>query len=633
MTEPNNQRLMEIDISRTELQRVTMYLTEFIGTEGISMPFSFELTLLSETHNIDFTKIIGKNVTVSLSLADGSVRFFNGIISRFSQGRGGGEGGGDPRFSHYRATLVPWFWLLSRYINSRIFQDQSVRDIVEKVFIDRFFFDYDIRLEKPYEKRTYCVQYRETDLNFISRLLEEEGIYYFFEHKNDHHTLVLADVPGKHLPCPNQEEARYQTSAGGWSDQDVVTSIEKMQEIRFGKYTLRDFNFETPNIDLSGDARTRDRLGPGEREIYDYPGKFGTRGEGSFVAYRRMEEEEAKITTIPGSSVCRAFASGYRFKLKNHYRNDMNDKEFVLTYIDHEANQAYSLPGSAASEGETEFSYRNQFACIPFDIPFRPPRRTEKPFVRGLQTARVAGLLGEEIYTDQYGRVKVKFHWDREGSRSDDKSSCWIRVGQLWAGLGWGTLFIPRVGDEVLVDFLEGDPDRPIIVGSVYNGDTPPLYPLPDEKTKTTIKTKSYPDDPGFNEIRFEDKKGQEEVFIHAEKNLVIQAKSGISKSGASETISIGGDRKTTVKANDTITVEGNRETTIQGNETLNVTGPIAIKGDSTITLEGSGEIHIKSTAKVLIEAPDVQIKGSGYVKIESGGANDVKGNPVKLNC
>jgi type VI secretion system secreted protein VgrG len=650
MTEP---RLLNIDISRTGLQGVTMYLTEFMGSEGISMPFSFELTLLSETHNIDFEKIIGENVTVSLGLPDGSARFFNGIISRFSQGRGG-ETGGDLRFSQYRATLVPWFWLATRYTNSKIFQELSVPEIVEQIFNDREWLDFENRLERDYEKRTYCVQYRETDFNFISRLLEEEGIYYFFEHENNKHTLILADVPEKHLPCPNQEEARYQTVEGGWLEEDVITSLEKMQEIRSQKCTFRDFNFETPSTNLEVNAPSRQKVGPGEREIYDYPGEYGTRSEGDRLANLRMEEEELKAILITGSSICRAFTTGYRFKLQNHYRSDMNDKEYVLTYIDHEANevsQAYSLPGGTASEGDAEFSYRNQFACIPFDIPFRPARRAEKKFIQGPQTAIVVGPQGEEIYTDKYGRVKVQFHWDRIGEK-DDKSSCWIRVASVFAGGQYGAIFTPRIGQEVIVDFLEGNPDQPLITGRVYNADLMPPYTLPDEKTKSTIKTNSSIGAEGFNEIRFEDKKGEEQIFIHAEKDIDIHVKSDrreligndrhlivkrdlkekiecdkhvmVEKSEFREVksdynLKVGGKKAVEVTGSSSLKVTGNVIESFNANHSENVTATYHLKGMNLKLEAATGMELVVGGSSIVLTPAAIFIKGGPLVHINSG--------------
>ena len=402
----------------TPLGKDVLLLTGFSGTEGISVPFSFELDLLSENHSVTFKDIIGKNVTVSVVLADGDKHFFNGIISRFSQERGGGETGGDTRFSYYTATMVPWFWLLSQTADSRIFQKLSVPDIIEKIFKEKGFTDYKMLLHDSYEKKDYCVQYRETDFNFVSRLLEQEGVFYFFEHKEKKHTLILADSPEEHKPCPKQESARCQISAGGLLEEDVITGLEWMQEIRIGKYTVNDFNFEMPTTDLKVEVATQHALGPGEREVYDYPSEYDKRAGGDRLANIRMQEEETQITTVTGSSVCRAFTSGYRYDLQDFYREDMNEKSYVLTSVNHEATEPVGASGQ-----EVEASYTNSFTCIPFEVPYRPPRDTPKPMVEGVQTAIVVGPSGEEIYPDEHGRVKVQFHWDREGKADENPVS------------------------------------------------------------------------------------------------------------------------------------------------------------------------------------------------------------------
>ena len=485
---------------QTPLGKDVLLLTGFSGTEGLSYPFNFELDLVSENHNIAFKDIVGKNVTVSIVLADGSKRFFNGIISRFLQGSGGGEEGED--LADYTATMAPWIWLLTRTADSRIFQGLSVPDIVEKIFTEKGFLDYKFLLNDSYEKRDYCVQYRETDFNFVSRLLEEEGIFYFFTHEEKKHTMVLADAPDKHKPCPKQASARYQISAGGWEEEDFITDLEWMQEIQVGKYTLKDFNFEIPSTDLKADAPSQQSLGPGEREVYDYPGKYDKKAAGDRLANIRMQEQEAQITTITGSSDCRAFTSGDRFDLLDYYRSDMNQKSYVLTSINHGATE----PVGGSGRGEAA-SYTNSFTCIPFEVPYRPPLVTPKPMVGGIQTAIVVGPSGETIYTDKYGRVKVQFHWDREGKK-DENSSCWMRVSQLWAGAGWGAMFIPHIGHEVIVEFLDGDPDRPIITGRVYHGTNMPADALPGGKTASVIRSC------GDNDIVIEDKDGDKCIHI-----------------------------------------------------------------------------------------------------------------------
>ena len=572
-------RLIAID---TPLGKDALLLTGFHGIEGISGLFGFELDLLSENHNIKFEDIIGKNVTVSIILADGDKRFFNGIISSFSQGRGGGEAGGDPHFSHYTATMVPWLWLLKRTADSRIFQKLSVPDIVEKIFTEKEFLDYKLLLNDSYDKRDYCVQYRETDFNFISRLLEEEGICYFFEHEEKKHTLILADASDKFKPCPKQESARYQISAGGWLEEDVITSLEKMQEIRPAKYSINDFNFEIPSTDMKVDVSTKQMLGPGEREIYDYPGLYTKKAQGERLTTIRMEEEETKITTITGSSDCRAFTSGYRFDLLEYFREDMNNKPYVMTSVNHGATEP--VGGSGQESGQ---SYANSFTCIPFDVTYRPPRLTPKPVVEGAQTAIVVGPAGEEIYTDEHGRIKVQFHWDREGENNEN-SSCWIRVSQVWAGAGWGAMHIPRIGQEVIVDFLEGDPDRPIITGRVYHGTNTPPYSLPDEKTKSTIKSDSSLGGGGSNEIRFEDKKGEEEIYLHGQKDWTIAIENDKNETvGVNKTIQVGTNHTESIGKNMVINIDGSKTETVSINsaESIIVAKELTIGGAYQVTV------------------------------------------------
>lgn len=580
MAYSQDNRLIAID---TPLGKDVLLLAGFSATEGMSRLFDFQLEMLSENHAISFEEIIGKSVTISVVLPSGDKRYFNGIISRFSQGRGGAEKGGDPRFSVYRATMVPWLWLLTRTADSRIFQKLKVPDIIDKIFRDLGFTDFAMRLQGDYKERDYCVQYRETDFAFVSRLMEEVGIHYFFEHENGKHTLVLADAPQENKPCPGQRSARYQLSGDGWLEEDVITGIEMTQEIRPAKYTLNDFNFEIPNTDLKVNVPSRKRLGEGEREIYDYPGAYALRNEGDRLVRLRMEEEEAQITTIAGSSTCRAFTSGYRFTLTSFYRNDMNNKEYVLTSLQHRVSQGW--------EEGSKLAYGNSFTCIPFDVPFRPPSITPKPVVRGSQTAIVVGPAGEEIYTDPHARVKVQFHWDREGKKNEN-SSCWIRVGQLWAGEGWGAIHIPRIGQEVIVDFLEGDPDRPIVTGRVYNASQTPPYKLPDNKTQSGIKSRSSKTGTAdnYNEIRFEDKKGSEQILVHAERDMDTTIERNETRDvGGDRTVHVAGHFTETIDNGETRTVDAGSEETISGGATQTISGGMTqtIDGGETRTVSG----------------------------------------------
>ncbi len=632
MSFTQDNRLISID---TPLGKDVLLLSSIQGNDGVSTPFSFELGLLSENTGIKFQDIIGKNVTVAIVLADGEKRYFNGLILRFAQGPSQDNSG--MRFATYTATMVPWLWLLTKTADSRIFQNLSVPDIVKKIFQDLGLLDFKFDLSGSYSKRDYCVQYRETDFNFVSRLLEDEGIFYFFEHGKKKHTLVIGDAADKHKPCPKQESAWCELTTGGTSEKDMIERVEVTQEITSGKYTLNDFNFETPATDLKVNAPSPKSLGPGEREVYDYPGGFVKRAGGDRLVNIRMEEKEAAITTISGTSKCRAFTSGYKFTLKDYYRDDMNNKDYVLTSISHSASQEYSSGG-----GGSGLIYSNSFTCIPHDVPYRPRRVTRAPVVEGVQTAIVVGPKGEELFTDEHGRVKVQFHWDREGEK-DDKSSCWIRVSQLWAGAGWGAMHIPRTGQEVIVDFLEGDPDRPIITGRVYHGTNKPPYDLPGAKTQSVIMSNTSKGGSGSNELRFEDKKGEEEVYVHAQKNTTIKTENDKNQStGNDETLliandrtkkvdndeksTIGNDRTEKVENNESITIVANRtqdvgkeeKVTIGDNCTVKVGKSFKLTADKEILLKtGAASIHMKKDGKIVIKGKNILIKGSGNIKLK----------------
>ncbi|MFZ4859452.1 MAG: type VI secretion system Vgr family protein [Desulfuromonadaceae bacterium] len=609
----------------TPLGKDVLLVESIHGSEGMSRLFSFELSLVTESRGIAFEDIIGESVTVSIDLPWGKKRYLNGIVSRFAQTSGGGTSTGDTRVSTYRLTMVPWFWLLSRSAESRIYQKMTVPEIVEKVFRELGFSEFTLKLQGTYAKRDYCVQYRETHFNFISRLLEDEGIHYFFEHTDGKHKMVLADSSQANIPCQDQKSASYQTSLQDNKDEDFITALEKTQELRPAKYTLNDFNFKIPNTSLKVDLPSKYPLGSGDREIYDYPGEFDNKTEGERFARIRMEEEEAQITTITGTGNCRAFSTGFRFTLNNFYRMDMNGKEFVLTSIEHHASQTVQAGG--------DFQYGNRFTCIPVDVPFRPSRITPKPFVQGAQTAIVVGPHGEEIYPDEHGRVKVQFHWDRKGKK-DENSSCWVRVSQLWAGAGWGSMFIPRIGHEVIVDFLEGDPDQPIITGRVYHGTNKPPYSLPDHKTRSTIKSDTTKGGEGSNELRFEDKKGHEEIYIHGEKDWKIRIKNDKNqKIGHDEVLRVLNNRTKSVGANQNITVGENHTESIGMSMSLtvglNTTETVAINKAETIgaakelTIGGAYQVTVGGVMNETVGGAKMEEVG-GYRAEIVGGYNQI---------
>lgn len=625
MTSIQENRLLQII---TDPWNERLLLRGFEGTEGLSTPFSFELDLVSQNNNIAFDEIIGQNLTIAVARESGDLRYFNGIVARFSlEGDVGDEGGGG--MTSYSATLVPWLWLLSRTSDCRIFQELSVPDIVEQIFTEKEFGDYRISLQGNHDPKEYYAQYQETHLNFISRILEQEGIYYFFTHEVGRHIMVLADSRDEHRPCPNQERGRFHPVRGAVMEEDVIQKIYKMQEIRIGKYTVNDFNFETPATDLKVEVSTRQQLGPGEREIYDYPAEYRTRSEGDRLANMRMQMEEARITTLSGSGNCRSFSSGYRFRLTDHYRDDMNEKDYVLKTVTH---AAYEPVGGSVEEGGGA-SYTNNFVCIPYDVPFRPPLVAPKPVITGVQTAIVTGPEGEEIYTDAHGRVKVQFHWDREGRRNEN-SSCWIRVSQVWAGAGWGAMFIPRIGHEVIVDFIEGDPDRPIIIGRVYHGNNRPPYGLPDEKTKSTIRSESSIGGGGFNEIRFEDEAGEEELYIHAQKDRNDVVENDMSsiihndrtttvdrddeeRIGNNQDVTVGGTQSLDVTLDRTVTVGANHTETVAGDRSVTVTGSVSIDCPQSATITFGSGMTINTSGPVTINAPSITIN-AGTITLNS---------------
>lgn len=591
----------------------------FNGIDAMSRLFSYEVELFSENNNIDFSQIIGKPITINLMLTDGSDRYFHGIVSRFSHYSR--KGGTTMHLSTYRATIVPWTWLLTRTTDSRIFQNMSVPEIVEKIFREKGFSDYSMEVQETHDKRVYCVQYRETDFNFISRLMEDEGIYYYFTHEQNKHTMVIADTPAKTKKLSGR--IRYQFTFGN-VDEDTITELGKVQEIQAGKYALWDYNFEMPKTRLDSNIDSQQKVGPGEREFYDYPGGYSVKAAGDRASRLRMEEEEAKITTIDGAGNCRVFASGHRFTLSESVRQDMNDQDYLLTSVEHQATQGW--------EGEGDFTYANGFICIPYSMPFRPARRTPKPIVHGSQTATVVGKEGEEIDTDKYGRAKVQFHWDREGQKNEN-SSCWIRVSTSLAGGNFGSIFIPRIGQEVVVDFLEGDPDQPIITGVVYNATNMPPYPLPDEKTKSTIKTNSSKGGGGFNEIRFEDNKGKEQIFIHAESRQDNRVKGDSLEF-------VGNDRHLIVKNDQFEKVEGDKHLQVLADQNEKVGGNVSLKADGDIQIKSTGNysldisqnVHLKGMQIVIEAATGVTLKvGGNFVTVDSSGVA-IRGTMLQLN-
>jgi type VI secretion system secreted protein VgrG len=621
----------------TPLGKDVLLLKAFRGHEAVSQLFSYELELLSEVNpKIDFKAIVGKRVTITVKHSGGT-RFIDGFVRRFSQGSG------DAVFASYSAEIVPWLWMLTQTADCRIFQNKTVPDIIQAIFKDLGFTDFKISLVGSFSPREYCVQYRETDFNFVSRLMEQYGITYFFEHADGRHTLVLVNSPTAH-PDAAPSAVRFHAPTGAIvAPDDVVSEFTKVQEIRPAKYALTDYNFETPSVSLDVSVSSVNAAPEASKfEIYDYPGEYLKKAEGDAVVKMRIEEEESQAVIVHGESGCRQFTAGSKFTLREHARADFNGP-YVLTSVHHSASeQGYDSGG-----GDGDHSYSNTFTCIPADARFRPQRATPRPIVQGSQTAEVVGPAGEEIFTDKFGRVKVQFHWDREGTKNEN-SSCWIRVSHPWAGKLWGSVAIPRIGQEVIVDFLEGDPDQPIVTGRVYNGEQMPPYALPAGGMISGVKSNSTKGGGGYNEISLDDTKGTEKIVIHAQYDMattiehdetITVGNNRTESVGKDESISIGGNRTESVAKNETVDIGDNRSTSIGKNETVAVSGnrSESVSKDETIEIEGNRTEQVGKKEQVTVNdtrshsvgkddslevGKNLQISAGDSVTIKTGSAS-----------
>ena len=578
----------------------------FQGEEQISGLFHYRLELLSEDDSIDFSQIVGKRVTLTTELPGGSdQQYMNGVVGRFTQA------GKSVRFTTYFADVYPWLWLLTMNSDHQIFQSKTALEIIKKVFSDLGFTDFKDSTTKTYNSREFCVQYGESAFNFVSRLMESEGIFYFFDHSSSTHTMVLADDSSAYLSMPGLATVQASPSGRSWETSDAIVECNVQQQVIVGQYKSDDYNFTTPSTDLLATASGDDT----SRSVYEYPGEYLTASDGETVTSLRLDALQAPGKLLKGGSQCRAFRAGAKFTLANHYRSD--------------ANTSYVL--SSVTQTGDQDQYSNSFEAFPSDAVFHPPQVTPKPKVIGSQTALVVGKSGEEIWTDEYGRIKVKFYWD-QSSASDETSSCWIRVMQGWAGKAWGSIYIPRIGQEVVVSFLDGNPDRPLVTGCVFNAQQTVPYTLPDDQTKSTVKTNSSKGGSGFNEFRFEDKAGSEEIFMQAQKDMnitvlnnltttVTNARSTtVSKSDDSLVVDKGNRSIAVNTGNETHSVKGTRDLTITGNETHtdkadfthNVSGNFTLKVSGNISIEASGSVSIKSGTSFDINAGTALSSKSG---------------------
>lgn len=588
-----------------------LVVASFEAEEEISRPFQAEVTVaIPPAADVDPAKLLGQKAALAIHLAD-SDRFLHGIVSRIQAWE---EAGALELKRRLRIRIVPTLWKLSQVRDDRIFQGKTIPAIVQEV-LSGGGVAVKAKLSASYPARDYVVQFGETDLDFVSRLLEEVGIFYFFEHTSGAETLVLADGNDA---CPDiAGEARlvYRDPSGLVAEEEFLDAFSSRLEIRTGAVALRDYDPLRPGLDLTARAQA---AADAKLERYEYPGGYVDPAAARAIVKVRLEEERARVRVESGSGVTHRLVPGHRFELDEHPVAQLNDRYLVVA-LRHSGEQEGVL-GAPARAGKHD-PYRVHPTCIQAAVPFRPERRTPRPVPPGAQTALVTGPAGEEIHTDAHGRIKVQFHWDRQGKK-DDRSSCWIRVAQAWAGPGWGALYLPRIGQEVVVEFLDGDPDRPVVTGAVYNGMNAPPVDLPGMKTVSTLRSATSPGSDGSNELRFEDAKGSEEIFLHAQKDLTAVVENDESrKVGANQTTKVGSNRTREIGGNQSLEVKGDDTSTIVAEQTLAVGGnrTVTVGGSHTETVGGSQTVSVRQAYTLGVAAASVESIGGGKVLTVGG--------------
>ncbi|ADX44585.1 type VI secretion system Vgr family protein [Paracidovorax avenae ATCC 19860] len=577
------------------------------GSEELSQLFSFDIDLLSEGRDIDPKALLGKTATVEIETEGGGKRYLDGLVTRF------GMQGQDHRLYSYHLRLQPWLWVATRRQDFRIFQFKTVPQIVQEV-LGRYGYPMQLKLTRAYRAWDYCVQYGESDFDFVSRLLEHEGAYYYFQHASGQHTLVIADdIVAGHEPLPGAAVIPfYPPEKSAVADRENIHAWTLGEEIKPGRYYNDDYDFKKPRSDLSNMRQQPPGHAHDAYEIYEWPGGYVQHGDGEQYARVRLQEGLTGHSTVRGESRHRSLATGYTFTLENYPRGDQNRQYLItgVTYHLHENPRSSSFnsakPGESLKHNEEQGSFQKfSLTAQPTSLPYTPARTTPKPRTTGPQTAVVVGPAGEEIWTDEYGRIKVQFHWDRLGAM-DENSSCWMRVATSWAGSGFGAISIPRIGQEVIVDFLNGDPDYPIVTGSVYNAANMPPWALPGNATQSGIKTKSSKGGAfgdgmkngagDANAIRFEDKKGAEQVWLHAQKDQLIEVEND-------EDHWVGQDRRKTIDRDETNTIHRDRTETVDRNEKITVHGwrTEEVDGDETITIHSNRKERVDHNETISI--------------------------------
>lgn len=608
------------------------------GHDHLGELFEYNLELRSNDMNLSFTDVVGKGASIEMDLGDGKKRFFHGVVADFS------FVGSEHGMACYRATLKPELWFLEHTTNCRIFQDKTAVDIIETILKDDHAISFRKSLAGTYPKRKYCVQYRESDFSFISRLMEQEGIFYFFEHESDKHQMVLVDRDSTRSPLPLSEaKIPYRAIGDAQVGMAHINDWRVRRTVVPKKVTLDDYDFKKPKVKLKDSYNVPGPQENFEGEIYDFPGPFPDYEKGTNYAKNIARAYGSASERFLGASNVKGIITGFTFELDEYPRGDQND-EYLVVGVQHrlESDDMYGQGGDSKEE-----IYGCEFEAVLKQSGFVPPRVTPKPFVRGPHTAVVVGKKGEEIECDEHGRVMVRFHWDREPVSKPEQRACWIRVAQAWAGKGWGSMHLPRVGHEVLVSFVEGDPDRPMITGSVYNAENTPHeeYKLPEHKTRSGITSRSTMKGTkeNYNEIRFEDKKDEEQVYLQAEKDLETLVKNKEKRTvGATRETIIGDsdfDAEDRVKSLDktveTVTLQGSREQTIEGGDIVKINNsPKVQKGRDTTILKGDDKLLLKmGDISAETKTGKIHYKAAMSIKLEVG-SNTIEITPdaIKIN-
>ncbi|KPY09455.1 Type IV secretion protein Rh [Pseudomonas coronafaciens pv. oryzae] len=594
----------------------------FAGHEAINQPFCFTVELVSEHTSLDLESLLGLPAFLQFAPDGGGI---HGLIDSIAQGDSG------PRLTRYAITLRPRLARLGHRTNQRIFQHRTVPQIIATVLEEHHLLadTYRFDLGTACPEREYCVQYNESDLHFIQRLCEEEGLHYHFEHSFTAHNLVFGD---DQTVFPRLGPVIYKQNSGMAGKEPVIRSFTLRLETRSNHTTHRDYHFEKPYLTMEGSAIGGDDP---DLEHYDYPGGFTHRDRGSHLATRALERHRHDYRLGDGQSDQPLLVSGHFLQLSEHPNEDWNDL-WLLNEVRHEGRQLQALEESASpiqGDGDFHQRYHNTFAATPWKACYRPPLRHIKPRIFGSQTAVVTGPKDQEIHCDRHGRVKVQFHWDREG-QANDRTSCWLRVSSSWAGNRYGGMVIPRVGMEVLVTFLEGDPDRPLISGCLYHAEHVPPYDLPAHQTRSVFKTLSSPGGNGSNELRIEDLADQEQIYIHAQRDWEQHIRHD-------QKIHVGHERHDHVEANsysvfkaeEHWNVEADRLTEVKMDDHLTVGGTRHISVANGLLAEAGREVHLKAGHKLVIEAGlEITIKVGGcFIKLDAGGVT-MAGPEVKLN-